>query len=52
MIGAPIRLTKDDDREEARLRVERELTAVTDAADRHLGLEPIPPAPPKPVEPA
>jgi lysophospholipid acyltransferase (LPLAT)-like uncharacterized protein len=52
MIGAPIHLTKDDDREEARLRVERELTAVTDAADRHLGLEPTPPAPPKPVEPA
>lgn len=52
MIGAPIRIAKDDAREDARLRVERELTAVTDAADRHLGLEPIPPAPPKKVDPA
>lgn len=46
-IGAPIRIAEADDREGARLRVEAVLTAVTDAADRHLGLEPIPPAPPK-----
>lgn len=45
-IGAPLDLSDTtEDREQARRRVEDALTALTDAADRHLGLEPIPPAP-------
>ena len=45
-IGAPIDLSDvSEDREGARRRVEDALTALTDSADRELGLEPIPPAP-------
>lgn len=45
MIGAPMHVGPDENRETARLRVEQTLTRVTDEADRSLGLEPIPPAP-------
>ncbi|AHC73943.1 hypothetical protein P856_741 [Candidatus Endolissoclinum faulkneri L5] len=47
MIGGPIYLTKEDNREQARLLVEGILTDVTNAADRYLGMKPTAPAPPK-----
>ncbi|AFX99577.1 hypothetical protein A1OE_1408 [Candidatus Endolissoclinum faulkneri L2] len=47
MIGAPIHLTKEDNREQARLLVEGILTNVTNAADHYLGMEPTAPDPPQ-----
>ena len=43
--GAPIEIASDADQEEARLRIERELTALTAAVDRAVGTEPVEPAP-------
>lgn len=46
--GRPIRVEEEtEDREVARRRVEEALNAVTDEADRIMGLDPIPPAPEK-----
>ena len=42
--GAPIRVTRDDDADAARVRIEQALNAVTREADRRCGLTPIEPA--------